>query len=357
MITDIRKGKILVVDDEAPMRRCIKKGLTIAGYECLEVSDSRETLINVQAEDPDLVILDIMMPGKSGRELLPEIVKSHPEVAVIMSTAIIEPKTIIECMKMGAQDYITKPFNVEEIVQSVDKALQMKSLEKRIAEYQKQLEHTVESQQSEIRELFLHSVEALVYALEAKDKYTAGHSRRVTKLSVAIGMGMGLPGDEIEDLRWGALLHDVGKIAIDPAIQNKAGPLTTEEYRHMMTHAMVGGGIVKPMASQTVIDVIVHHHDHFDGSGTEQCLRGEEIPLGARIVAVADSFDAMTSDRPYRSALSIETGIAEIKRCTATQYDPAVVNAFLKLERTDLMVSLHGSCLQMEYSKDQKANI
>jgi putative two-component system response regulator len=342
MVSDTRQCKILVVDDEAAIRRAIRKGLTMVGYTCLEASDSIETLNYIQAENPDLVILDIMMPGKSGRELLPEIIESRPKIAVIMSTAVIDPKAIIECMKLGAQDYIIKPFDVEEIIQSVDKALKMKELETRIAEYHRLLENTVDSQKLQIRELFLHSIEALVYALEAKDKYTAGHSRRVTKYAIAIAKEMGLPEDDLEDLRWGALLHDVGKIAIDPAIQNKAGRLSDTEYKHMMTHAAVGAGIVKPLASQKMIEIILHHHEHFDGSGTEQRIRGEEIPRGARIVSVADSFDAMTSDRPYRNALSIEAGMAEVKRCMGTQFDAAVVDAFLKIPTQKVLTIVKG---------------
>jgi len=328
--------KILVVDDEASIRRSIRKGLTMAGYISMELSNPLEALSFIQANEPDLVILDIMMPNKSGRELLPEITRSHPKVAVIMSTAVVDPKAIIECMRNGAQDYLTKPFEVEEMLQRVNKVLEMKRLERNISEYHKKLELTVDNQKSTIRNMFLNSVEALVVALEAKDKYTAGHSRRVTKLAMEIGRGIGLSNDELENLRWGSLLHDVGKIAIDPAIQNKAGQLTSEEYRHMMTHAMVGAGIVKPLANQNMIDIIVHHHDRFDGNGIEQNLKGEDIPLGARIVALADSFDAMTSDRPYRKALSVETALAEVKRCTNTQFDPAIVAVFFKIPVSEI---------------------
>ena len=245
-----------------------------------------------------------------------------------MVTAVIEAQTIIECMKNGAQDYITKPFDLEQLTQTVTKVLEMKRLELQIREYQRHLEHTVEEQRKEIRKLFMSSIEALVYALEAKDKYTAGHSRRVTNIALSVGGELSLSRDELDDLRWGALLHDVGKIAVDPSIQNKPNRLTPREYRHMMTHALVGAGIVKPVASQAVIEIIAHHHDHYDGTGLDQTIKGEKIPLGARIVAVADGFDAMTSDRPYRAAMSPDQAIAEINRCTSTQFDPIVVASF-----------------------------
>jgi putative nucleotidyltransferase with HDIG domain len=170
-----------------------------------------------------------------------------------------------------------------------------------------------------------------VSALEAKDEYTGGHSRRVTDLALLIGGKLGLSKEQMEDLHWGALLHDVGKIAINPVVQNKPGALTPLEYQHMMTHSIVGAGIVKPVASQAVIEIIAHHHDRFDGKGLDQTLTGEEIPAGALIVAVADSFDAMTSDRPYRTRMSGEKAVAEIRRCSGSQFSPEIVAAFLEV--------------------------
>jgi len=134
----------------------------------------------------------------------------------------------------------------------------------------------------------------------------------------------------MEDLRWGSLLHDVGKIAVDQLIQNKPGKLTREEYEHIMIHAQVGAGIVKPVANVRVVEMIAHHHDHYNGTGLHQVVKGDEIPLAARILAVADAFDAMTSERPYRSAMSRKEALDEIKRCTGTQFDPAIAAAFLK---------------------------
>ena len=188
----------------------------------------------------------------------------------------------------------------------------------------------VEQQTLEIRTLFLGSIEALVFALEAKGKYTAGHSRRVTEIALDIDQALGLPEDDLEDLRWGSLLHDVGKIAVDHLIQNKLGKLTASEYEHIMIHTQVGAGIVKPVVNEKVVAIVEHHHDHYNGTGLHQMVAGEKIPLGARILAVADSYDAMTSDRPYRLAIPEEEAREEIKRCSGTQFDPMVVKAFLK---------------------------
>jgi len=331
------RESILIVDDEEMVRRSLHKKLSREGYRCEEAGSAEEALRKLRSDSPKLVILDIKMPGKAGHELLPEIRASHPETAVIMATAVAETSVVIQCMKEGAHDYIPKPFNLDEVMLSVDRALKIKNLERELKEYQQHLEQKVEEQTREIRKLFLGAIEALVFALEAKDKYTAGHSRRVTRIAVAIGQELRLSLEELDDLRWGALLHDVGKIAIDPAIQNKPGKLTPEEYRHIMTHAHVGTGIVKPVVNGGIVQMISHHHDRYDGTGLDQTVAGDAIPLGARILAVADTFDAMTSHRPYRPAMPTQEALAEIRRCAGTQFDPLVVTAFLRIPAAEMM--------------------
>ena len=331
------KAKILIVDDEAAIRRLIRRRLSREGYQCREADSAEQAREKLRGNLIELVILDIKMPGKSGIELLSEIKAGYPDTAVIMATAVAEIDIAIQCMKQGAYDYIAKPFNLDEMALSVDRALKKRKLEFEIREYQQHLEQKVEEQTQEIRRVFLGAIEALVFALEAKDKYTAGHSRRVTEIAVAIGKELGLPSDAIEDLRWGGLLHDVGKIAVDQFIQNKPDKLTTEEYEHIMIHAHVGAGIVKPVVNEKVVEMIEHHHDHYDGSGLHQVVAGKDIPLGARVLAVADAFDAMTSDRPYRSAMSIEEALNEIRRCAGTQFDPVVADVFLKIPVAEIV--------------------
>jgi putative two-component system response regulator len=326
-----KKEKILVVDDEDGIRRLLRLKIAKAGYACEEAESAERALEKMKTEPSELVILDIKMPGKSGTELLPEIKAKYPETAVIMATAINEAANAINCMKQGADDYICKPFNLEEVALSIDRALEKRRLELEIKEYQQNLQQKVEEQTVEIRRLFLGAIEALVFALEAKDKYTAGHSRRVTKISLAIAKELGLAKDEIEDLRWGSLLHEVGKIAVDQSIQNKPERLTPAEYEHIMIHTQIGAGIVKPVVNDRVVAMIEHHHDRYDGAGLHQTVAGEDIPVGARIMAVADAFDAMTSHRPYRPAMPVEEALNEIKRCVDTQFDPVVANAFLKI--------------------------
>jgi putative two-component system response regulator len=325
-----RQETLLIVDDEAAIRRLLRQKLSREGYQCEEANDAEQTLNTLETSPIALVILDIKMPDKSGTELLPEIKSVYPDTAVIMATAVNDINVAIQCLKQGADDYLCKPFNLEEVSLAVQRALERRHLQLELREYQQYLEEKIEEQTGEIRKLFLGAIEALVSALEAKDKYTGGHSRRVTEIALAIGNELGLSAQDMEDLRWGSLLHDIGKIAIDQVIQNKPGKLTPEEYEHIMIHAHAGADIVRSVVNEKITEMIEHHHDHYDGSGLHQAISGDDIPLGARIMAVADAFDAMISDRPYRSAMSVAEAIDEINRCADTQFDPIVVTAFLK---------------------------
>ncbi|MCX7912445.1 MAG: response regulator [Dehalococcoidales bacterium] len=330
MTTAPLREKILIVDDEAAVRRSLRKWLTRSGFFCEEAASAEEALANLRREPADLVILDIMMPGVSGVQLLPRIKKLYPDTAVVMATAVVEPNTIVECMKNGAYDYVTKPFDLDQLTASIQKVLKRRKMELRSKEKQQTLESRIARQSRELQKLFIDAVESLITALEAKDKYTAGHSRRVTRLAVDIGRAMGLEGQELVNLRWSALLHDIGKIGIDPSVQNKPTMLTPDEYEYILTHCTIGAGIVQPLVNERIVEIIRHHHDSYDGNGLHQSVKGRDIPLGARILAVADAFDAMTSDRPYRSAMPVDKAIAEIRRCSGTQFDPEVVGAFLK---------------------------
>ncbi len=327
---DGEREKILVVDDEVNIRRLLLAKLSRDGYTCLQAENAESAAQLLKSNPVDAVILDVRMPGKPGTEFLKDIKADYPDVVVVMATAVTDTSTAIQCMRQGADDYVSKPFNLDEVSVAVHRAMEKRRLQVQIRQYQHSLEEKVGVQTADIRHLFLGAIDSLVSALEAKDRYTAGHSRRVADVAMMIAVEMGLPEKDVDDLRWGGLLHDVGKIAVDQLIQNKPGRLTTEEYEHIMIHAHVGAGIVKPLVNERVVDMIEHHHDHYNGQGLNQSVTGTEIPLSARILAVADAFDAMTSERPYRQAMPIQEAIVEIRKCMGGQFDPVVATAFLR---------------------------
>jgi putative two-component system response regulator len=331
-----KQKRILIVDDEPPIRRVLRQKLSKEGYQCEETDRAEQAMHWLSGNAAEVVILDIETPGRSGIEVQKEIKDRHPDTSVIVTADVNEGKMAILCMTQGADDYIFKPFKLDEVVLSVERALEKRQLESRIKEYQQCLQGEADWQTVGMRQRFLGTIEALVFALEAKDKYTAGHSQRVTSMALAIGKELALSAEELEDLRCSSLLHDVGKIAVDQLIQNKPGRLTPEEYEHIMIHAHLGAGIVRPVVNEVVVEIIDHHHDHYDGSGLHQAVAGETIPRGARILAVADAFDAMTSERAYRAAMTAPKATREIKRCAGTQFDPAVVRAFLKVAAQEL---------------------
>jgi response regulator RpfG family c-di-GMP phosphodiesterase len=329
-----KQGVILLVDDEEMIRRLLSQKLSPEGYRCEQAANAGQALEKLKEHSIDLVILDIKMPGKSGVELLSEIKAKYPDTAVIMATAIDDAGVAIKCMKAGAYDYITKPFNLDEVIFSVRRALEKRRLELENRDYQQHLEEKVAEQAQKIRASFFNAITALAYALEAKDVYTSGHSQRVTEISVAIAEHLGLPKESIEKIRLAGLVHDIGKIGVRESVLNKPASLSDSEFKHVRLHSQAGERILQPIVDdEEILKAVRHHHERYDGTGYPDGLKGEQIPQLARIIAVADTFDAMTSERPYRKALTKEAACAEVERCRGTQFDPEVADAFLELRR------------------------
>jgi putative two-component system response regulator len=251
--------KILVVDDQTPSRQIIIRRLTSDGYSCEEATDGQTALKKLVIGDFGLVLLDISLPGQSGMEILPEIVSSFPDISVIMVTSRNDAETVIETMKMGACDYIIKPVNLDELPIRIRRALDRRRLEMENKEYRLRLEDKVKEQTEKIHSAFLNSITSLAFALEARDKYTSGHSQRVSKIALLICRRLGLPQDYVEKVTLAGLVHDIGKIGIKESILMKEGPLTNEEYSHIMAHSVIGEHILRPAIDDEEILKIVRH--------------------------------------------------------------------------------------------------
>ncbi|MDY6892444.1 MAG: response regulator [Chloroflexota bacterium] len=327
-----KRDEILVVDDERSIRKVLQATLSREGYPCHEASNSDQALEKLGNNSIALAILDIKMPGESGAALLPHIKSRFPDTAVIMATAVADTRLAIYCMRQGAFDFITKPLDLDELILVVERALEKRALDIEVRYYRQHLEQKVQEQATKIRDSFLDAITALAHALDAKDAYTSGHSQRVAEMAVAIAEELGLAQDMIERIGLAGQVHDIGKIGMRESILNTADGLTEDAYSHVKLHPEIGGHILNPlMKDSEVLKIVRHHHEHYNGSGYPDGLRANRIPLGARILALADAYDAMISDRPYRTAVSPEEACAEIVRCKGTQFCPKVVDAFLRM--------------------------
>lgn len=320
----------LIVDDEAPLRAVLRRILEQQGVRCRVAASGAEAIAMLEVEPAALVLSDYHMPEMDGVQLLGVIRERWPDTAVVMVTAVSDVDLAVQCLGNGAMDYVTKPFRIEEIRGRLGQALERRRLLLENRAYRQHLEERVQAQARAYEELFLASLQSLADALEVKDRYTWGHSLRVAQYAMAIGRELGLDAERLAQLELGARLHDIGKIGVREAVLNKEAALTPEEYAHVMEHPVIGWRILQPLLRDAphALDVVRSHHERFDGRGTPDALTADGIPLVARIVAVADSFDAMTSGRPYRAGMAVEDARAELERCTRTQFDPQCVAAF-----------------------------
>jgi response regulator RpfG family c-di-GMP phosphodiesterase len=346
MSTDTSPPVCLVVDDEPRLRQVILHLMRNDGFRCFEAGNGADALTLLEQHPATLVLSDIRMPKMDGIELLRQVRARYPETAVMMLSAVADVESAVSCFAIGALDYLTKPFNLEEVRARVSQALERRRLVIENREYREGLEAKVAVQARRLEELFLASIQSLAEALEVKDPYTRGHSVRVSHYSAVIARTIGLDGEMLRQIELGGHVHDIGKIGVRESVLNKAGPLTPEEYEHIMSHPVVGWRILAPLLAETpaALNIVRSHHERFDGLGVPDRLGGSAIPIEARIAAVADSLDAMSSGRPYRPAVpGWAEALDELRRHSGTQFDPAVVDAALRAAATGELVLIPRS--------------
>ena len=331
--------RVLIVDDDPALRTILSVMLTQSAFLCRTAASGEEALRLLEIQPADVVISDLRMPGISGMDLLIEVHERYPRLAFLMVTGEDETRVGVRAMQLGADDYLLKPFDADVVLGSLHRALQKKKLEREVQEYRLHLEEMVSQRTQQLRTAlqqtersYEDTLEALGAAIDLRDSPTAGHSRRVFLYSMELAKSIGGLEQEIRSIAMGAWLHDIGKLAIPDSVLLKPGPLTDSEWEIMRRHARIGYELVKSIAFLAgAAEIVLTHHERFDGSGYPQKMKGGEIPFGARIFAVADTLDAMTSDRPYRAALPLQAARDVIERGSGTLFDPLVAAAFLRI--------------------------
>jgi response regulator RpfG family c-di-GMP phosphodiesterase len=328
--------RVLIVDDEPAVRKMLGVMLSQAGIANECAANAQAALDVLPSRSFSAVISDLRMPGLSGLELLTEVQRKYPELVFLVATGVDDVRVGVQAMRQGADDYLVKPFQLDMVLASLERAFRKKALQQELENYRRHLEEMIAERtqqlQTAIAQLehsYSATLEALGSAIDLRDGPTAGHSRRVFWYSIKIAQAIGGLEKELRNLGMGAWLHDIGKLATPDGILLKPGPLTQQEREVMERHVRTGYDLVKgiPFLADAA-EIILAHHERWDGSGYPRGLKAEEIPLGARIFAVADSFDAMTSDRPYRSAIPFEAARDEIQREAGKLFDRTVVNVF-----------------------------
>jgi putative two-component system response regulator len=372
------RGTILIVDDEEPSRATLYRKLQADGYNCAVANDGEGALWKTSVQEFDLVLLDLDMPVLSGMEVLPRIVAGHPDTCVVMMTTIENIPSAVEAMKQGAYDYAIKPLNMDDLGMRIEKALEKRRLALENREYQVHLEQKVELQVSQIRKYLYEAVEALGleqmsldkpeavrqaqrYAkrmfqisgtkdaadmreaylqmartlasiAEAREPYASGHADRVGLLANEIAIRLGCSDEMRRQIKFAAILQDIGKIVIPDSILSKQGNLTPADFKEINRHPTASVEIIQHVEYfKDILPLVESHHEWYDGSGGyPKKLKGEQIPLGARILAVADAYDALTCQRPHRPSLTTDQAAQVLKRGAGKQWDPVIVETFLK---------------------------
>lgn len=321
--------KILVVDDEEGIIDSLSIFLKRSGYEFVGITNPVDAIERIKQEHFDILVLDFIMTPLHGDQVVEEIRKFNKELYILLLTGHKDLAPPLETIRrLDIQGYCEKSDKFDQVLLLIESGVKSVAQMREIQRINAQLTDTYEK----LEKAYLESVETLRYTVEAKDPYTRGHSDRVSAYSVLIGEKLGLSEDDIKTLKIGGLFHDVGKIGVPDAILQKNSKLTDDEYSEIKNHPSIGAHILSTASIfKDIIPIVKHHHEKYDGTGYPSKLKGEQIPYLARIAAIADSFDAMTSRRTYRNSLPIETVITEIRRCKGTQFDPAIADVFLDI--------------------------
>jgi putative nucleotidyltransferase with HDIG domain len=359
--------RILVVDDEEAIREIVCAILVAAGYICNQAGSGLEALALLNSgEEFELMLSDLMMADLDGIGLLERTKEKFPDMPVVMVTAVHDISVALAAIRNGAYDYLLKPFEREQLLNAVGRSLENRRLKVENRTYQTNLESLVEARtqqlqaaMAELERSYDITLQALGDALDLKDAETEGHSRRVTAFTIAIARAMGVPREQIAVIARGAFLHDIGKMAIPDHILLKPGKLDDDERAIMREHCYRGYQMLKkiPFLAEAC-EIVYSHQEHFNGSGYPRGLKGGDIPLGARIFSVADTLDAIISDRPYRPARSFGEARKEIRDWVGRQFDPEVVEVFLKMPEeifADLRREINAQTYPYPYSASAKS--
>lgn len=331
--------KVLVVDDDSAVRMFFREALKTTTFHVAEAADAAGALEAIESGDFDIIVCDVWMPGASGLDLLSMARQTRWDVGFILVTGEIQVETVITALRLQAADFLLKPLRAEEVTRSVARAFERLAALRQARAYQGSLENSIQRRTrelemalSELESNYQMTLEALVAALDAREHETFSHSLRVRSYTRYLARRAGYPPALLPSLEQGALLHDIGKIAVADAILLKPAKLTTEEWTEMRKHPIAGDDMLKRVPFLRPASAIVrHHHERFDGTGYPDALKGAEIPLGARLFTIADTLDAMTSDRSYRKSPGYDMARTEIQRHSGKQFDPQIVELFLKV--------------------------
>jgi len=318
--------RILIVDDEVPLRTSLARYLVGRGYEVAQAGSGEEAIRALQREKLACVLLDIGLPDQSGIDLVPRLLTLEPTLAILMLTGVADVSTAALCMQRGAFDYLAKPIELTELVGAIGRAIERRDQllhEHRSSDLLKdevaRLVVEVHRQQARFEKLSVATLESLVYLLEAKSSYLAGHSVRVVQVAASLAVQLGRSDEDIEVVRLAARLHDLGMICIDDHVLSKQGRLTDEEFEQIKRHTIVGAQILGPIPNLAVVSSFVRgHHEHWDGKGYPDGLAGHGIPWGARVIGVAEVFDALTTSRPYQERMDPDLAIEHMRELVGT---------------------------------------